>query len=114
MRTRLIGGMTIDGFISGAVSKKMGLTVDSVKSEAGERTYRIAWRLVEAVTPSCLAASARRWGRMDQDEEQVVWLPHDADLERIGTRGQIEWLSAGRDESSAGVDERRKRGVNVR
>ena len=29
--------MTIDGFISGAVSKKMGLTVDSVKSEAGER-----------------------------------------------------------------------------
>jgi len=34
--------MTIDGFISDAVSKKMGLTVDSVKSEAGERTYRIA------------------------------------------------------------------------
>jgi len=35
------GGITIDGFISGAVSKKMGLTVESVKSETGERTYRI-------------------------------------------------------------------------
>jgi hypothetical protein len=29
------GGITIDGFISGAVSKKMGLTVESVKSETG-------------------------------------------------------------------------------
>jgi hypothetical protein len=32
---------SIRGFLSGAVSKKMGLAVESVKNEAGERTYRI-------------------------------------------------------------------------
>jgi hypothetical protein len=32
---------TIRGFISGTVSKKMGLTVESAKNDAGERTYRI-------------------------------------------------------------------------
>jgi hypothetical protein len=51
---------------------------------------------------------------MDQDEEQVVGIPYDADLERIGTRGQVEWLSARRDERSASVDERRNCRVNVR
>jgi hypothetical protein len=33
---------SIRGFISGQVTKKMGLKVESTKSEAGERTYRIA------------------------------------------------------------------------
>jgi hypothetical protein len=33
---------SIRGFISGNLSKKMGLTVESGKNEAGERTYRIA------------------------------------------------------------------------
>jgi len=33
---------SIRGFISGEVTKKMGLAVDSSKSEEGERTYRIA------------------------------------------------------------------------
>jgi hypothetical protein len=33
---------SIRGFISGNVAKKMGLTVESAKNEAGERTYRIA------------------------------------------------------------------------
>src|SRR4029434_2884062 len=71
--------------------------------------------VVGSVTPSCLPTSARRWRRrMDQDEEQVVGIPHDADLERVGTRGQIEGLSACRDERSAGFDERRNRRVNVR
>jgi Protein of unknown function (DUF3489) len=32
---------SIRGFISGHVTKKMGLKVESSKSEAGERTYRI-------------------------------------------------------------------------
>ena len=32
---------SIRGFLSGTVSKKMGLAVESVKNEAGERTYRI-------------------------------------------------------------------------
>jgi hypothetical protein len=32
---------TIRGFISGNVTKKMGLAVESSKNEAGERTYRI-------------------------------------------------------------------------
>jgi hypothetical protein len=31
---------SIRGFISGHVTKKMGLTVESTKNEAGERTYR--------------------------------------------------------------------------
>lgn len=31
---------SIRGFISGTISKKMGLTVESVKNAAGERTYR--------------------------------------------------------------------------
>src|SRR5262249_41974761 len=51
---------------------------------------------------------------MDQDEEQVVGIPHDADLERVRTRGQIEWLAARRDERAPGFDERRNRHVNVR
>ena len=33
---------SIRGFISGNLTKKMGLTVESAKNEAGERTYRIA------------------------------------------------------------------------
>ena len=33
---------SIRGFISGNLTKKMGLTVESTKNEAGERTYRIA------------------------------------------------------------------------
>jgi Protein of unknown function (DUF3489) len=33
---------SIRGFISGTLTKKMGLTVESVKSDTGERTYRIA------------------------------------------------------------------------
>ena len=33
---------SIRGFISGNLTKKMGLTVESSKNEAGERTYRIA------------------------------------------------------------------------
>jgi hypothetical protein len=33
---------SIRGFISGHVTKKMGLAVESSKNEAGERTYRIA------------------------------------------------------------------------
>lgn len=32
---------TIRGFISGAVTKKMGLKVESTKNQAGERCYRI-------------------------------------------------------------------------
>jgi hypothetical protein len=32
---------SIRGFVSGHVTKKLGLTVESTKSEAGERTYRI-------------------------------------------------------------------------
>jgi hypothetical protein len=32
---------SIRGFISGKVTKKMGLAVESSKNEAGERTYRI-------------------------------------------------------------------------
>src|SRR5262245_26722602 len=33
---------TIRGFISGTITQKMRLPVESVKNEAGERTYRIA------------------------------------------------------------------------
>jgi hypothetical protein len=33
---------SIRGFISGALGKKMGLTVESAKNDSGERTYRIA------------------------------------------------------------------------
>ena len=33
---------SIRGFVSGHVTKKLGLKVESTKSEAGERTYRIA------------------------------------------------------------------------
>ena len=32
---------SIRGFVSGLVTKKLGLKVESTKSEAGERTYRI-------------------------------------------------------------------------
>ena len=32
---------SIRGFISGTITKKMGLTVESTKNEAGERRYRI-------------------------------------------------------------------------
>ncbi|MGO9231039.1 MAG: DUF3489 domain-containing protein [Bryobacteraceae bacterium] len=30
------------GFISGTITKKMGLKVESTKDDAGQRTYRIA------------------------------------------------------------------------
>src|SRR5690349_19238457 len=33
---------SIRGFISGTLTKKMGLAADSVRNEGGERTYRIA------------------------------------------------------------------------
>ncbi len=33
---------SIRGFISGNLTKKMGLTVESTKSDSGDRTYRIA------------------------------------------------------------------------
>ena len=33
---------SIRGFISGSLTKKMGLKVESTKNDAGERTYRIA------------------------------------------------------------------------
>ena len=33
---------SIRGFISGNITKKMGLTVESTKTDAGERRYRIA------------------------------------------------------------------------
>jgi len=33
---------SVRGFISGNLTKKMGLTVESTKNEAGERTYRVA------------------------------------------------------------------------
>lgn len=33
---------SIRGFISGNLTKKMGLTVESAKNQAGERTYRIS------------------------------------------------------------------------
>ncbi len=33
---------SIRGFISGALTKKMGLKVESTKNDAGERTYKIA------------------------------------------------------------------------
>jgi hypothetical protein len=33
---------SIRGFISGTVTKKLGVAVESSRSEAGERTYRIA------------------------------------------------------------------------
>jgi len=33
---------SVRGFISGAVGKKMGLTVESSKNDRGERTYRLA------------------------------------------------------------------------
>ncbi len=32
---------SIRGFISGTITKKMGLTVESAKNDAGERRYRI-------------------------------------------------------------------------
>ncbi len=33
---------SIRGFISGTLAKKMGLAVESIKNEAGDRVYRIA------------------------------------------------------------------------
>lgn len=33
---------SVRGFISGNLTKKMGLTVESTKNDAGERTYKIA------------------------------------------------------------------------
>ena len=33
---------TIRGFISGTLSKKMGLAIESTKNDAGERTYKLA------------------------------------------------------------------------
>jgi hypothetical protein len=31
---------SVRGFISGALGKKMGLTVESIKTDAGDRVYR--------------------------------------------------------------------------
>jgi hypothetical protein len=33
---------SVRGFLSGALKKKMGLRIDSVKRDDGERTYRVA------------------------------------------------------------------------
>ena len=33
---------SIRGFISGTLTKKMGLSVESIKNDSGERTYRVA------------------------------------------------------------------------
>ncbi len=33
---------SVRGFLSGSIAKKMGLTIESSKNEAGDRTYRIA------------------------------------------------------------------------
>ena len=33
---------TVRGFVSGMLGKKMGLTVESTRSESGDRTYKIA------------------------------------------------------------------------
>lgn len=33
---------TVRGFVSGALTKKLGLSVESFRAESGERTYRIA------------------------------------------------------------------------
>jgi hypothetical protein len=33
---------TVRGFISGMLGKRMGLTIESTRSESGERTYKIA------------------------------------------------------------------------
>jgi hypothetical protein len=32
----------VRGLLSGSIAKKMGLTIESSKNEAGDRTYRIA------------------------------------------------------------------------
>jgi hypothetical protein len=32
---------TVRGFVSGMLGKKMGLTVESTRSESGDRTYKI-------------------------------------------------------------------------
>jgi len=50
---------------------------------------------------------------MDQDDKQVVGIPRDADLERIRTRRQIDWLAARRNERAARFAEHCNRGVNV-
>jgi hypothetical protein len=34
-------GHTVRGFVSGALKKKLGLKVDSFRSEGNQRTYRI-------------------------------------------------------------------------
>ena len=48
------------------------------------------------------------------DVEQVVGIPHNADLERVGAGGQIDWFAARRDERAAGLAEGGNRRVNVR
>jgi hypothetical protein len=50
---------SIRGFISGNLTKKMGLTVESGKNELGERTYRIKQGGI-MVEPSALLLAARR------------------------------------------------------
>lgn len=34
---------SVRGFISGGLSKKMGIKIESFKSDSGDRAYRIAW-----------------------------------------------------------------------
>jgi hypothetical protein len=38
---------SVRGFISGTLTKKIGLTVVSTKGEAGQRTYRVVARSVQ-------------------------------------------------------------------
>jgi hypothetical protein len=49
---------TIRGFISGNVTKKMGLAVESFKNEAGERIYRIIPKTIQ--TPSTAGEKKRQ------------------------------------------------------
>jgi hypothetical protein len=44
LRSRLLpryGPHSVRGFLSGAVGKKMGLTVESTKTESGDRHYSV-------------------------------------------------------------------------
>lgn len=48
---------SVRGFVSGMLSKKLGLAVESSKNEAGERTYRIAKELCGPSARSALGRS---------------------------------------------------------
>ncbi len=58
--------------------------------------------------------SAERRRRIDQDEEQIVWIAHDADFECVGAGGQIKRFTAGWDKRAAGFAEGSNRRIDVR